>query len=240
MCVNYKPTSKEVVSALTGADTSYTPNWPEEVWQDYSAPVVRAGQEGEPELHVGTYGMVPKRKMQEGLNLTTMNARAETIGQKRTYSKQWRETQTCLVPMDWFYEPNWESGSAERWAIGMADGEPFCVAGLWKKWPEEQGSFSFSFTQLTINADEHPLMKRFHKLGDEKRSLVIVPRSEYEAWLNVKDPEMARQMLSLYPAEQMKAWPAPRPKAASKAKAAPKKKLEQSSEKNKPETGSLF
>ncbi|TDY84974.1 UNVERIFIED_ORG: SOS response associated peptidase (SRAP) [Herbaspirillum seropedicae] len=119
MCVNYKPTPKEAVSALTGADTSYTPDWPKEVWQDYAAPVVRAGEEGEPELIVGTYGMVPKRKMQEGLRLTTMNARTETVGEKSAYSKQWREMQTCLLPMEWLYEPNWETGSAERWAILM-------------------------------------------------------------------------------------------------------------------------
>lgn len=240
MCVNYKPPLKNAVAALTGADISYTPDWSEEVWQDYAAPVVRAGQKGEPELIVGTYGMVPKRKMQDGLRLTTMNARAETVGEKRSYSKQWRDMQTCLLPMEWFYEPNWESGSAERWAIGMADDEPFCVAGLWKAWPEEQGSFSFSFTQLTINADEHPLMQRFHKPGDEKRSLVIVPQSEYEAWLNIKDPEMARLMLSLYPTELMKTWPAPRPKATPKSKPSAKKKAEPKDEKNYPQTGSLF
>lgn len=199
-------------------------------------PVARAGQEGEPELIVGIYGMAPKRKMKEGLRLTTMNARAETVGEKRTYSKQWRETQTCLLPMTAFFKPLWESGAAERWAIGMADDEPFCVTGLWKAWEEEKGSFSFSFTQLTINADEHPLMKRFHKPGDEKRSLVIIPRSEYEAWLNVKDPEMARMMLSLYPSELMKAWPVPRPKAAPRKK----KSAPQKSDDKHPENGSLF
>lgn len=75
MCVNYKPTAKAIVNALTGADTANTPDWPDEVWQDYAAPVVRAGEQGEPELIVGTYGMMPKRKMQPGMHLSTMNAR---------------------------------------------------------------------------------------------------------------------------------------------------------------------
>nr|WP_288409161.1 SOS response-associated peptidase family protein [uncultured Herbaspirillum sp.] len=91
------------------------------MWQDYAAPILRAGQRGEPELIFGTYGMVPKRKLKEGLRLKTMNARAETVGEKRTYSEQWRETQTCLLPMSAFFESSWESGSAERWVIGMAD-----------------------------------------------------------------------------------------------------------------------
>ncbi|MBV8634888.1 MAG: SOS response-associated peptidase family protein, partial [Burkholderiaceae bacterium] len=151
---------------------------------------------------------MPKRKMQPGMHLSTMNARAETIGEKPTYMKSWRDAKTCLLPMKWFYEPNYESGKAERWAIGMADGEPFCVAGLWREWEEEEGGFAFSFTQITINADEHLLMKRFHKPGDEKRSLVIIPRSEYGDWLNAGSPESARTMLAHYPANLMKAWPA--------------------------------
>jgi hypothetical protein len=62
MCVNYKPTPKSMITALTGADTSATPDWPEETWQDYAAPAVRAGLDGEPELIVATYGMMPRRK----------------------------------------------------------------------------------------------------------------------------------------------------------------------------------
>ncbi|MCP1574172.1 hypothetical protein J2S30_002551 [Herbaspirillum rubrisubalbicans] len=101
-------------------------------------------------------------------------------------------------------------------------------------------SFSFSFTQLMANADEHPLMKQFHKVGDEKRSLVIVLQSEYEAWLSARDSEIARSMMSLYPADLMKASPAPRPKSAAKPKPPAKKKAELNVEENFPETGSLF
>lgn len=84
---------------------------------------------------------------------------------------------------------------------------------------------------------EHPLMKRFHKMGDEKRSLVIVPQSDYEAWLNVKDPAVARSMLSLYPADLMKAWPAPRSKKAAKPKAAAKKRSAPTKEETNPRQG---
>jgi hypothetical protein len=31
-----------------------------------------------------------------------------------------------------------------------------------------------SFSMLTINADQHPLMKRFHKPGEEKRMPLIL------------------------------------------------------------------
>lgn len=76
----------------------------------------------------------------------------------------------------------------------MADGMPFAVAGIWRAWQEEQG-YTFSFSQLTINTDTHPLLRRMHKPGDEKRSLVIVSPDDYDNWLGCKDPELARTYL---------------------------------------------
>lgn len=73
------------------------------------------------------------------------------------------------------------------------------------------GPPSMSFTMLTVNANEHPLMKRFHKPGDEKRSVVIVPPTSYEDWLNARSTDEARSFLNLYPAEEMAAQAAPLP-----------------------------
>jgi putative SOS response-associated peptidase YedK len=118
-----------------------------------------------------------------------------------------------------FFKPNYESGLAVRWEIGMADDAPFAVAGVWRSWKEADGSTSQAFSQITINADDHPLMRSFHEPGDEKRSLVIVPRDEYDDWLACRDPEVARSFLRPYPAELMKAWPHPQPPRQRKVKA---------------------
>ena len=37
---------------------------------------------------------------------------------------------------------------------------------------------------LTINADDHALMRRFHKPGEDKRVVVILDETEYDAWLD--------------------------------------------------------
>lgn len=92
----------------------------------------------------------------------------------------------------------------------MADRTPFAVAGLWREWKDVDGALSHSFTQLTVNADNHPLMQHFHRPGSEKRSLVIVPQEDYDAWLACRDPEVARSFMRLYPAEQMGSEPAPK------------------------------
>jgi putative SOS response-associated peptidase YedK len=221
MCTNYTPPRREAVEAMVPLKRSTDEDWKDEIYQDYAAPLIRAGADGNFELITGSYGIVPKDHLPPDIKrLSTMNARAETIGELRSYKTAWRACHTCLLPTQVFYEPNYESGRAERWAIGMADEAPFCIAGIWRAWSEDDGSISHSFTQITINADQHPVMQRFQKPGEERRSVVIVPKSEYQDWLNCSDPEVARSMLNLYPADLMKTYPASkgysdRPRTAS-------------------------
>jgi putative SOS response-associated peptidase YedK len=70
---------------------------------------------------------------------------------------------------------------------------------------------AFSFTMLTVNANEHPLMRRFHKLGDEKRSVVIVPPDAYDDWLSCRNTDEARSFLNVILADRMYAQPYPLP-----------------------------
>jgi putative SOS response-associated peptidase YedK len=222
MCVNFRPPDPEQLEAVVGAliDLYRQWDWPSETWKDYMAPIVKAGAGGERELRLASYGMVPRRHIPPGVKVfDTMNARAESIGEKRSFAPAWRKTQLCAVPMNCFYEPCYESGRAERFAISMHDDALFFVAGLWREWGQADGSVHTSFTQITINADDHPLMRRFHKPGDEKRALVVLAPDELDSWLACKDPELARSFLRHYPAEAMKAWAAPAAPRASKVKA---------------------
>jgi hypothetical protein len=65
---------------------------------------------------------------------------------------------------------------------------------------------------------EHPLMRRFHKPGDEKLSVVIIRPGAYEDWLSCRSTDEARSFLQLYPADEMHAEPFPLPPRASKTK----------------------
>ncbi len=225
MCVNYVTVSRKILYDMFDAPIhSDVGVWREEAYQDYLAPIIRSGAgggAGQREALVASYGIVPRKHIPPGVKrFSTMNARAETVGQLRSFSAAWKAGQLCLVPMHTFFEPNWETGGAVRWKIGMADEAPFAVAGLYRSWREADGSESFSFTQLTINADEHPLMRRFHKPCDEKRSLVMVQRSDYDDWLGCRNSEQAKAYLKLCSQELMAAVPAPRPKVAKSGKAA--------------------
>ncbi len=71
-------------------------------------------------------------------------------------------------------------------------------------------------------------MRRFHKPGDEKRSVVIVPAGEYENWLACRLIDEARLFLNLFPADAMRAEADPAP-LRTKAVASTQAKKEASS-----------
>ena len=59
------------------------------------------------------------------------------------------------------------------------------IAGIYRRWKNPNGGELFTFSMLTVNADTHPLMKRMHKPGEEKRMVVILEPKEYLAWLTL-------------------------------------------------------
>lgn len=59
-----------------------------------------------------------------------------------------------------------------------------------------------SFTMLTLNADDHSLMRNFHRAEDEKRMVVILPESSYDDWLKAK-PQESMDFVRQYPAERL-------------------------------------
>lgn len=193
MCVNFAPPTR---SQLTGHFHVDPPQgeWPADVWPDQPAPVLIDTGEG-PYAFLASFGFVPKQRQRGGRQLSTQNARSETVGRLPTYRQAWAQSQLCLVPMQAFVEPCYETGRNVWTRIGLQKGEPFAVAALWRGWRGENGDVSHSFTLLTINADDHPLMRRMHKPGDEKRSLVVLPPAHYGDWLRCRDPATARGFL---------------------------------------------
>lgn len=75
------------------------------------------------------------------------------------------------------------------------------IAGLWERKPMPGGEL-YSFTMLTLNADDHPFMKEYHQPKKEKRMLVILQEDEYASWLHA-GPDDSRQFIKQFPAEMM-------------------------------------
>jgi putative SOS response-associated peptidase YedK len=59
-----------------------------------------------------------------------------------------------------------------------------------------------------VNADDHALMRNFHKPEDEKRMVVILREDQYDAWLSC-DANAAVAFMKQYPADHLVATPDP-------------------------------
>ncbi len=192
------------------------------VWPGYAAPFIRrpqaAGVDENPstphEVLDGVFGLLPFWAKDETLARRTYNARTETVASKPTFRDAWKRGQHCIIPVEAFYEPDWRSGKAVPTRISRIDGTPMGIAGLWERWKRANGAIVHSMTMLTVNADGHEVMQKFHKPQDEKRMIVVLPESQYDEWL-AAPVESAMGFMTLYPADALTAVSEPRGSASS-------------------------
>ncbi|GAA6141893.1 SOS response-associated peptidase family protein [Hydrogenophaga sp. 5NK40-0174] len=230
MCTNYTPASASDLMAFDALGAIDLPDqeWPEETFPGYLAPILSLDSAGSVRCELARFGLLPRwcrsREEANRVGRGTYNARSETVAEKPSFRSAWRERQFALVPMRHYYEPCWESGRALRWRIARPDGRPFAVAGLYEHWLDRTtGETVRSFTMLTVNADQHPLMRRMHRPGDEKRMLSMVGATDHERWLTAS-PEEAAQFLQPAPDEPLVGAPAA--VAPSAAPEAPQRSLD--------------
>ena len=196
MCAVYTPTKR--ADWVQGAFGLVLPVTMGEVYPGHLGPiVVRSRRDGHLAIGMARFGLVPPWAKDNKIARHTYNARLETIDQKPSFRAAWRNAQFAVVIADCFYEPCYETGKAQRWRIGLASGEPMGIAALWERWTDPQtGAVQASFTMITINAQNHPLMSRMHKPEDEKRTPEILPDGQFKSWLGAT-PHQALDFLQL-------------------------------------------
>lgn len=192
-----------------------TPNpWQRELVPRRQGPFLRATEPGPLEVVVGQSALIPHWADSPILKYATNNARSEELSAKPTYRDAWRNGQRCIIPVASFDELNWETGKNVWWRFGRADGELWGLAGLWNAWPDRKtGEIHESYTMLTFNADDHPLMSRMHKpdpkLGpdqQDKRSVVAIERADVEQWL-LGNADEAKRLIRAPAMELIEAGP---------------------------------
>ena len=164
----------------------------------------------EREIVAGQWGLVPHWvKSASDAKLRSpklIHAKAETVSTTRAFHDAWIKGQRCIVPMAAFYEDDWREGKALPTRISRIDGQPMGAAGLWASWTGADGESILSFTLLTLNANNHALLRRYQQPGSEKRMPVILNEGAYGAWLTVRI-EKAKEFMRQYSASWLAANP---------------------------------
>jgi putative SOS response-associated peptidase YedK len=144
------------------------------------------------------WGLVPHWAGGAKSAFTMINARAETLAAKPTYSRLVeRASRRCLVVADGFYEwlkPEDPKGLRLPVRYALADGASFCFAGLWT---------NQSCTVITTRANE--LVAPAH----DRMPVILADPAAWEAWLDPSlDGEAVAPLLAPLAAELMSAAPA--------------------------------
>jgi len=204
MCSNYRPVTRmDRLLTFFGVERGKDEE-PQDVFPTDLAPFIRLsieGQEGgRPALVAedGAFGLLPHFATELSFGRRTYNARGETIHSLASFRHAWAAGQRCIIPAEAIYEPCYESGKAVRWRIFQEGEVPLGIAGIYRRWRNPKGGELFTFAMVTVNADAHPLYRRMHKPGEEKRMVVILDPAEYLPWLSCGVTEAKRYF---------RAWP---------------------------------
>lgn len=217
MCSNYRPVTRaDRMLTFFGVERARDEP-PADVWPTGLAPFIRLAEDGSGNKVAddGIFGLLPHFAAELAYGRRTYNARSETVAKLPSFREAWAKGWRCIIPAESFYEPNWETGQAVRWVIQQAGAIPMGIAGIYRKWRHSDGREVFTFAMITVTADGHPVMQRFHKPGDEKRMPIILDPADYGTWLSCP-VDQASSFFKQWPGE-LDASPAPLPPRAPKA-----------------------
>ena len=162
-------------------------------------PVIRESRDGEREIVLMRWGLIPffTKQLADVKGISTINARAESV----STTPNWREPfkkRRCLVPADAFYEwKKLDAKTRQPFAFMLDGGAPFAFAGLWDAWKSPQGDWLQSYTIITTDANE--VMAPVHT-----RMPVILEPRDYARWLSRDATEQPPlNLLRPFPAKAM-------------------------------------
>ncbi len=170
-------TPAELIEAfgLTGTDVALRATLPPRFNIAPRQPVPVISNQAPRILQAFRWGLVPwwAKDLRAGDRL--INARLETLGQRRAFASG--ETNRCLVLADGFYEWRREGTRKEPFFFELKGSAPFAFAGLWDSWRDTStGDKVRSCLLLT-----QPAAGAMASVHD--RMPVVLPKRLYQEWL---------------------------------------------------------
>ncbi len=147
--------------------------------EDVPAVVLREGQRCAERLR---WGLIPEWADDEKVGYKMINARAETILEKKSFRDLVSTAEhRCLIVADGFYEwmkPEDPKQKKTPMRYGLVGDELFSFAGLWSTWSSPSGEEIGSCTIITTGAND--LVMAVH----DRMPVVLPDRSSEAAWLD--------------------------------------------------------
>lgn len=144
------------------------------------------------------WGLIPPWAKDRAIGNKMINARAETITEKSSFSKP-LFSKRCLVPTDGFFEWKQDAGK-QPYRIFVNENPIFSMAGIWEQWQSPEGDKVDTFSIITTEANS--FMQNIHN-----RMPVILNKADEKKWLHSSDKQEILSLLIPCPSEWMDAYP---------------------------------
>ena len=141
--------------------------------QDFT--VCRFDENGNRAIAQLRWGLVPAWAKDSGMSTRHINARAETVHTKPSFSDAFR-SRRCLVPANGWFEWQRTGHGKQPYFLALADGSPLSFAALWERWNKDGESLE-SFAIITTAASS--------ALADiHHRQPAIIDSDRFDDWLD--------------------------------------------------------
>jgi len=161
-------------------------------------PIVRLSAAGEREVAQVRWGLVPRWARDPAIGVRMINARGETLTIKSAFRNAYARHR-CLLPVNGFYEWQATRHGKQPLHIGMHDGRPFGLAGLYERWLSPDGEVLDTCTIVTTTASD--ALRDIHN-----RMPVIVPERDYARWLDASNPDVG-DVIAPWSGESLRVYP---------------------------------
>ncbi|MEO6047359.1 MAG: SOS response-associated peptidase, partial [Candidatus Kapaibacterium sp.] len=132
---------------------------------------------------------------------TVINARIESIAEKKPYFRGAFHSARCAILADGFYEWKKVRGGKQPYRITLKDGGVFAFAGLWSHVNTGDGSERATCAIITVEPNE--LMSDIHN-----RMPAILTPADLSVWLDPKARERdLYAAVEPYPSDLLRAYP---------------------------------
>ncbi|MCB9832863.1 MAG: SOS response-associated peptidase [Planctomycetes bacterium] len=160
--------------------------------------------EGDRELVMLRWGLVPFFAKDPSIGNRMINARGETLAEKPSFRAAYR-SRRCLIPADGFYEWQKLADGKQPQHVAFVDGSVFAMAGLYENWRRPDGGNLSSCTIITTEASED--LAWLHD-----RMPVILDPEDWELWLDpeLKDRSVLDPLLVPWAGRKLRARPVSR------------------------------
>ncbi len=131
-------------------------------------------------IQLFSWGLVPSWSHDTGIRKFTLNARIETLHEKKSFKDVIQNR--CLIIADGFYEWQWltKNGSKkEKYLITLQNEALFAFAGLYTQWIDFDDTIVNSYTIVTTQANE--IMSEIH--NTKQRMPLILKKKDEHLWL---------------------------------------------------------